>query len=105
MPPGHSLSHRRREGNPRALHAQRSANARQDELLVTLVRPTGERVTEKTESQIGVFVVGTGIEAQRVAGQKRVQLFDSLVRQGVGPVLRCWMVGIARQARRIRSEV
>ena len=60
---------------------------------------------EQAEAEIGVFVVRTRIELQRVSGKKVVKPFDSIIRVRIVLVLRREIEGHSGQAGRIGRQI
>ena len=68
-----TLLHRARKRDARVVHAERRANARDDELLVAPAAAQLEDMAEQAEAEIGIFVMLARLEAELVVRQVVVE--------------------------------
>ena len=80
-----TLLHRTRKRDARVVHAERRANARDDQLLIALAAAQFEDMAEQAEAEIGIFVMLARLEAELVVRQVVVEPLGGVIDVGIAP--------------------
>src|SRR2546429_439886 len=94
-----------RERDTRAVHTQRSADSRLDEILVTHSSAQGESMPQKSASKVGILILRTDVPGKLVRGEKFIELLNRIIRIGIVRILGRHICGQSRQAGRVRGEI